>query len=75
MIKHVANKFQIKSNQGDKQMTFNEQVIKNINDFIKVIGKDGCAKMWDDMKKGMPEDYERVCKRFGRDLVEYINSL
>ena len=56
-------------------MKFNEQVIKNINDFIKVIGKDGCAKMWDDMKKGMPEHYERVCKRFGRDLVEYINSL
>lgn len=56
-------------------MTFNEQVIKNINDFIKVIGKYGCAKMWDDMKKGMPEHYERVCERFGCDLVEYINSL
>ena len=56
-------------------MTFNEQVIKNINDFIKVIGKNGCAKMWDDMKKSMPEQYGNVCKRFGRDLVEYINSL
>ena len=30
-------------------MTFNEQVINNINDFIKVIGKNGCAKMWDEM--------------------------
>ena len=56
-------------------MTFNEQVINNVNDFIKIIGKDGCAKMWADMKKGMPKEDEHVCKRFGRDLVEYINSL
>ena len=62
-------------NQGDKQMTVKEDVINNVNDFIKIIGKDGCAKMWNDVKNGMPERYEHVCKRFGRDLVEYINSL
>ena len=56
-------------------MTVKEDIIKNVNDFIKIIGKDGCAKMWNDMKNGMPEQYEHVCKRFGRDLVEYINSL
>ena len=56
-------------------MTVKEDIIKNINDFIKIIGKNGCAKMWEDMKNGMPEEYENVCKRFGRDIVEYINSL
>ena len=56
-------------------MTVKEDIIKNINDFIKIIGKDGCAKMWADMKKCMPKEYEHVCKRFGSDLVEYINSL
>ena len=56
-------------------MTVKEDIIKNINDFIKIIGKDGCVKMWADMKKCMPKEYEHVCKRFGRDLVEYINGL
>lgn len=51
------------------------EIINNINEVIKLIGKEGCIKCYEYQKTKMPKIYAYSCKCFGRDLIEYVNSL
>ena len=46
-----------------------------INETIKLIGKEGCIGCYTAMKSRMPKIYEYRCKEFGRDIIEFVNSL
>ena len=46
-----------------------------INETIKLIGQEGCICCYKAMKARTPNVYAYRCNRFGRDIIEYINSL
>lgn len=50
-------------------------VIDIINETIKLIGKEGCIGCYKAMKARTPKIYAYQCNLFGRDIIEYVNSL
>ena len=46
-----------------------------INETIKLIGKEGCIGCYKEMKARTPNVYAYRCKRFGHDIIEYVDSL
>lgn len=56
-------------------MNENNGIIDIINETIKLIGKEGCIGCYTSMKSRMPKIYEYQCKLFGRDVLEFVNSL
>lgn len=51
------------------------EFINNINEVIKLIGNEGCVKCYEYQKTNMPNIYAYGCRVFGRDIIEYVNSL
>ena len=48
---------------------------ETINEIIKLIGKEGCIKCYEYQKTHTPKIYAYCCLIFGRDIIEYVNSL
>ena len=51
------------------------EIMKDINNVINLIGKEGCIGCYKDMKSRTPKIYAYQCKLLGRDVLEYIESL
>ena len=48
---------------------------KIIHDVVEMIGKEESYRRYNRLKTTNPEEYSYTCKRLGRDVLEYINSL
>ena len=48
---------------------------KLINDVVDMLGKEESYRRYNRLRATNPESYAYTCKRLGRDVLEYINSL
>ena len=51
------------------------ETINHIKEVITLMGKEGCIKIYESLKRDSPKIYDYQCKCFGHDLIGFINSL